>query len=1089
MPIAERLVFVLAASVLGAGGARASSLVSVEAYGNQNTAGVIAVVSGDANGNAAVTLEWGTVGPTAAGHPLVRTDATHFVGSLFWLAPATAYQVRVTLSDPDGVTGTAAMTAPLTTRSAVLAPTGPRTWYVAPTGNDGNVGTTPGQALRTVQEAANRTAAGDLVSIAPGVYRESVSVPTSGTASAPIVYRGSGDGVVLDGADAAIAAGVAWTAEANGVHARVLGFATGHVVTELGRLFRYDSLPDLVALGAGAPGGFFFDGTTLRVKFANGSVPGAHTMHVARLEDGFVLDGRAFVRIENLEIRHYGAGDFGKGVYLRYSSDCAVRSSLIHENGAAGVWIKGGTRHLIEENEIWDTSISGWPWDFTKGSSAENNGVVFTDDVGRGHIVRRNRILGTFNGIGPCGGSAPPAGYTSEVDVHDNDLSLHNDDALEPEGYCANVRIFENRMHDVHMAVAAAPAAPGPLWIVRNVAWRFGNTRTSQQDGYLASALKINSGFATPVGPVLMYHNTFLTDAPGTDAIALLSPGSGTLLRARNNLIAGTHYALYKVNPIPWDGNWNDLYTTDPARFVSWLGTSYSTLGAYQAAQGQELSGLSAPPQLVNPAAGDFRPAPGSPLIDRGVALPGINDGWNGAAPDVGALEAAAAAVPSLAIADVAQAEGTSPFAFAVSLSAAAVAPVTVGYATAAGTATAGADFTAASGTITFAAGSTSATVPVAVIADALDEPSEQFTVVLSGASGATLGDATAVGTIADDDPPAALSVADASAAEPSCGATASLTFTVSLAPVSGQTATVAYATLAGTATAGLDFAAVAGTLTFAPGTTQATVAVPLVDDLLDEGDETFTLHLSGAANATVADADAVGTIADADGGPAGLRGELAHGSLVAGDLRAADGPVDDYAAVAHPFASYEIVADAVSADVDPLVLRRVACDGTTVQESVATGTGNSRALRWQAGASPVASERIRVASGGCGTGCGADDAYRLRAYETTGTVTRFNNSATQGTVLVLQNATAAAVSGAARFWSAAGALLGTQSFTLAARGTFVLNTATVAGVAGQSGSITVAHDGPYGGITGKAVALEPATGYSFDTPLEPRRR
>ena len=50
-----------------------------------------------------------------------------------------------------------------------------------------------------------------------------------------------------------------------------------------------------------------------------------------------------------------------------------------------------------------------------------------------------------------------------------------------------------------------------------------------------------------------------------------------------------------------------------------------------------------------------------------------------------------------------------------------------------------------------------------------------------------------------------------------------------------------------------------------------------------------------------------------------------------------------------------------------------------------------------------------------------------------------------------------------------------------------VLDTAAV--VPGASGSLTVAHDGPYGGLVGKAVALEPSTGFSFDTPLEPRPR
>jgi hypothetical protein len=48
-----------------------------------------------------------------------------------------------------------------------------------------------------------------------------------------------------------------------------------------------------------------------------------------------------------------------------------------------------------------------------------------------------------------------------------------------------------------------------------------------------------------------------------------------------------------------------------------------------------------------------------------------------------------------------------------------------------------------------------------------------------------------------------------------------------------------------------------------------------------------------------------------------------------------------------------------------------------------------------------------------------------------------------------------------------------------------VLDTSTIAPDA--SGSVTVAHDAPFGGLVGKAVALEPSTGFSFDTPLEPR--
>jgi hypothetical protein len=621
----------------------AVTLVSVSGYANFHAGGVVATISGDLNGNASAALEWRAAGGGSfqAAHPLARIDATHFVGSLFALNPATAYEARVTLGDPDGVTGPPSAVAAFATRVDSMPEPTLRTLYVSPTGNDANPGTSPGAPLRTVQRSADLAQAGDLVLIAPGVYRERVSVPRSGTASQPIVFRGSAPGAVLDGADAAVAAGVSWTAAGGGVFTRVLGFATGHVVSELGRLYRYGSVAALQALGAGAPGGFYFDGTTLHVKFANGSSPASHVMQVARLEEGFFIDGRAFVRVESLEIRHYGAGDFGKGVYLRNAADSAVRRCRIHEVESAGIWVKGGDRHVLEDNEIWDTSIFGWPWSFTKSSSAEDDGILFTDDVGRGHVVRRNTIHGTFNGMGPCGSLPPPGGAVSnEVDLYDNVLFQHTDDGFEPEGYCSNYRIWNNRISDVHMAVAIAPAAPGPLFIVRNVAWRFGNTRTSQLDGFTASAIKINSDLPIPIGPVFVYHNTFLTDAPNTDALAFLNEsGPSTFMRARNNVIAGTRYAFYKPNPIVWDGNGNDLYTTDATRLVYWQGTRYNTLAAYRAALGQEAQGLSAPPQLLSPASGIFAPLATSPLVDAGLLVPGINDDYAGSAPDVGAVE------------------------------------------------------------------------------------------------------------------------------------------------------------------------------------------------------------------------------------------------------------------------------------------------------------------------------------------------------------------------------------------------------------------------------------------------------------------
>jgi hypothetical protein len=152
-------------------------------------------------------------------------------------------------------------------------------------------------------------------------------------------------------------------------------------------------------------------------------------------------------------------------------------------------------------------------------------------------------------------------------------------------------------------------------------------------------------------------------------------------------------------------------------------------------------------------------------------------------------------------------------------------------------------------------------------------------------------------------------------------------------------------------------------------------------------------------------------------------------------------------------------------------------------------GPGPSRSLRWRnATSAAVEDQTVRVRSAQCGTDCGPDDTYRIRAYETTYAVPRFNNSGTQITVLVLENPTNYPIAGEVYFWVGSGAQVAVHPFALAPKATLVLNTSTVPGAAGASGALTVAHDGRYTDLVGKTVALEPATGFSFDSVLEPRR-
>ena len=115
---------------------------------------------------------------------------------------------------------------------------------------------------------------------------------------------------------------------------------------------------------------------------------------------------------------------------------------------------------------------------------------------------------------------------------------------------------------------------------------------------------------------------------------------------------------------------------------------------------------------------------------------------------------------------------------------------------------------------------------------------------------------------------------------------------------------------------------------------------------------------------------------------------------------------------------------------------------------------------------------------------------YRIRAFETTYSIPRFNNAGSQVTVLICRTHHRLRVTGHVWFWSTAGRPARAAIPSPWPRGRrSSSNTATVAGVAGQGGTITVSHDGRYGDLAGKTVALEPSTGFSFDSPMTARPR
>lgn len=256
-------------------------------------------------------------------------------------------------------------------------------------------------------------------------------------------------------------------------------------------------------------------------------------------------------------------------------------------------------------------------------------------------------------------------------------------------------------------------------------------------------------------------------------------------------------------------------------------------------------------------------------------------------------------APPVLSVADAAAGEG-APLIFTVTKAGRSARSATARWTAAPAAGTEAADLgSPLSGDVTIPAGATSATISVPTAQDPTDEPQEAATLTLGvPVVDATLGDATATGTIADDDEAPAATVAAAQATEGD-----PLSFGLTLARASELPVSVAWTTTPGSATAADLAGEAAGTLVIPAGQTTGTIAVATAEDAVYEGDETFTLGVPGStAPGTIVEDDAKPTIEVfnaqpvAEGGqlhfPVTRSGHTARASRVAWSVDAGPGDV-----------------------------------------------------------------------------------------------------------------------------------------------------------------------------------------------------
>lgn len=606
---------------------------SLTAYGTFNNIGVTLNIKNteDPNRNASATIEYrAKESAYRSGFPLTRVSQTRFVGSLFWLEPGTTYEVRVTVKDPDqGPLDGQQFTTSVTTRPELHVPAPKREIIVSPTGDGSSCSR---QSPCNLDVGLNRAGPGDAVILLKGVYYTGdITVPNGGSAAAPLIIRGE-KGAILDGADPMK---FIWEADGDTYRTKINVADTSLVTADGARLYPYNTLGDLRRLEWGVPG-FYINGDLLYVRLAADANPNEKNISISRYNTAIQVLNKNYIYFDNLTFRHYGQGSWAKTLYLKNSSYNLIQNSVF-QSTQQGVAIQGDANgNVIQQNEFSDT-IFQWPWESVKdGTELERGGLrIQNQSTGQGTVIRYNSFHDMFDGFGVC--PSQPFDGTNETDVHDNIIYRMIDDAIETDGWCVNVRIWNNTIYNVLSGISLAPAVGGPTYVLRNVIYRIG---VNEESNHTGGSFKFNSN-GDASGAIYLLHNTVdARTSISTGGLDIKKSGAWSLIYSRNNIWAGRNFAIRNANPDqPIDLDYDALWSLEKDKLVQWSTDSYTELKGFTQSTGQEEHGYIAEPQFVDSLVGDYSLVKASPLLDKGIPIPGINDSYSGNGPDLGAYE------------------------------------------------------------------------------------------------------------------------------------------------------------------------------------------------------------------------------------------------------------------------------------------------------------------------------------------------------------------------------------------------------------------------------------------------------------------
>ena len=616
-------------------------------------------IQGDANRNASVAVSYRRQGDAAwrDALPLLRLQGERiyaesrvdvispnmFAGSVLDLEPATAYEVQLVMTDPDGVTGESRRVVNVRTRAEPTPYRGGRTFHVYP---HGFKGTKIAPAFEGLMCAYNewcagtdwatsgrpRVRPGDTILVHAGTYKYNRYEYTNNAS----VNRT----VPLDGTYYLTADG---TAE---MPIAIVAAGDGEVV--------FDGNGNFALFDVRAADYTYFEGITFR------------NAEIAILAGTQFLLGSKGLTAKRSRFEQVGAG-----IFSNYSGSSGF---YIADNTFVG---RNDPKHLIGwAGEMW-TKFRGVEGQIFPPAMASYVAVKL---YGPGHVVAHNYIADFHDGINvetygnPDGSVASGPGIVDgpkyptrdawdrrpvAIDFYGNYITNSHDNPIEADGSMHNIRIMRNLFlnHASH-AFCNQPTLGGPVYWIRNIAYHLP-----------AGSTRLTNGAAG----VLFYNNTILSET---------AAGATSNSHWRNNLILGesalpaifavttftsytsSDYNGFRPNPgAATSFEWNSppppvvADFTGPGRAAKLETRRFATLGEYAKATGQDAHSVlvdydvfvkvpkldaqdaTTVQRLYDAKDLDFRLRAGSAAVDRGVALPTITEGFTGRAPDLGALE------------------------------------------------------------------------------------------------------------------------------------------------------------------------------------------------------------------------------------------------------------------------------------------------------------------------------------------------------------------------------------------------------------------------------------------------------------------